>query len=138
MAANVTTLSAAVALSDTTVLVAAITNVTAGCFLKVDQEMMKVVSVPTAATTPVPVLRGQEGSAQVAHSNSAQVQIGLGPTNLGASDFGRRRPGPRRSVAGSDRPRTRTITNYTAAGRSACRRRARMRSRSSTARPPSR
>lgn len=115
MAANVTTTSSAVALNDTSILLASITNVTAGCYLKLDSEFCKVVSVPAAATTPVPVIRGQEGTAQVAHAASVQVLIGLGPTNLGASDFGQAAAGAA-SIAVAPTVRSRVVTNYAAAG----------------------
>lgn len=111
---NTTTLSAAVAKNDTTVLVAAITNLSAGCWLKIDNELFKVLSVPSAATTPVPVLRGQEGTAQVAHNASAQVLIGVGPSNLVAGDWGQAQPGAVQLGAASIKPWI--TTNYAASG----------------------
>lgn len=112
---NTTTLSAAVGKNDTTVLVAAVTNVIAGNLLQIDNEMMKILSVPAAATTPVPVLRGQEGTAQVSHSATAQVLLGANPSNLVSGDWGQAQAGAV-SVATKPTVRTRQVTNYAAAG----------------------
>lgn len=88
MAFTATTLSAAVAINDTTVLLASLTGIAAGDLLRIDNEMVKVVSLPSAATIPVPVLRGQEGSAQVAHVASARVIDGKSMTSLVPADWG--------------------------------------------------
>jgi hypothetical protein len=87
MAFTATTLSAAVAINDTSILVASLTGFAAGDLLRIDNEMMRVLSVPSAATVPVPVLRGQEGSAQVAHVASARVINGKTQTNLVSADW---------------------------------------------------
>lgn len=87
MAFTLTTLSAAVGVNDTTVLLASLTGLTAGNLMAIDKELMRVVSVPSAATVPVPVIRGQEGSAQVAHVITAQVKIGATQTSLVAADW---------------------------------------------------
>lgn len=87
MAFTLTTLSAAVGLNDTTVLLASLTGLSAGNLIGIDKEICKVISVPTAATVPVPVLRGQEGTGQATHVSAAQVKIGATPTNLTTGDW---------------------------------------------------
>jgi hypothetical protein len=82
-----TTLSAAVARDDTSILVASLSNFAANDIAKIDGEVMKVVSVPSAATIPVPVIRGIQGTAQVAHVSGARVIRGATPTAAG-SDWG--------------------------------------------------
>lgn len=106
MAFTATTLSAAIALNDTAILVASLTGFAAGDIVRVDNEFMKVISVPAAATTPVPVLRGQEGSAQVAHVISARVIDGKTQTNLVAGDWSQPSPGaPSTAILSAARPR---------------------------------
>lgn len=106
MAFTNTTLSAAVGLNDTTVLIASLTGLSAGNLIRVDAEFMKVLSVPSAATVPVPVLRGQEGSAQVAHVTSARVVIGATPSNLITADWAQPAAGaPSIAAVSSARPR---------------------------------
>lgn len=80
MALATTTLSVAVAQTDTNIVVASATSVAAGRLIIVDQEMMQVAASYSSGTT-VPVLRGREGTAQVAHKVTANVTHGL------ASDF---------------------------------------------------
>jgi len=106
------TLSAAVALNDTTVLLSALTSIVAGGLIRIDNEYMRVLSVPAAATTPVPVLRGQEGSAQVAHPISAQATFGLTPSNLG-TDW--TQPAAGQGVLGSGAPAV-VYQSYSASG----------------------
>lgn len=113
MAFTVTTLSAAVGLNDTTVLLAALTNLVAGNLIRVDGEFMKCVSVPAAATVPVPVLRGQEGSAQVAHVVSARATIGATPSNLVVADWAQPAAGAP-SIAALGSARSRVVVSVTA------------------------
>ncbi len=80
MALATTTLSAAVAASDVSIVVASAASVAAGRVLIVDQEIMKVASSYSSGTT-IPVLRGQDGSVTAAHKVTANVTHGL------ASDF---------------------------------------------------
>jgi len=82
MALAETTLSAACGANDSSVLVASATSITVGRFLKIDGEMMKVTKGYVAASTTVPVTRGQSGTAQAAHVVSARVVHG------DATDFG--------------------------------------------------
>jgi hypothetical protein len=85
MAITATTLSAAVGLTDTTVLLASITGVTTPSFqtgsgityLFIDQELLLVMNAPAAATSPVLVKRGMGGTIQATHVSGSQVQVGL-------------------------------------------------------------
>ena len=115
MAFTATTLSGAVAQNDTTVLIASITSLVVGNYMKIDNEMMLVTAVPTAATLPVNVRRGYAGTAQIAHASSAPVIFGSGPTNLTVGDWPQAQAG---SFGGTSQQyvRTRYITNYSAAG----------------------
>lgn len=115
MAFTLTTLSSAVGVNDTTVLLASLTGLAQGGLIGIDKEVMKVVSVPSAATVPVPVLRGQEGSFNQAHPVSAQVKIGVVPSNLVAGDWTVASPGAP-SIAQVPGAFPRDIQSYSAAG----------------------
>ncbi len=93
MALTRTTLSAAVAVSDTSITVASATSIAAGVLVLIDQEMMEVIQSYTSGTT-VGVTRGQNGSATAAHKTSAGVVHG------DASDF--------------DAPAAQTVVSYQA------------------------
>ncbi|PYQ83519.1 MAG: hypothetical protein DMG02_33580, partial [Acidobacteria bacterium] len=80
MALATTTLSSACAQGDVSIVVASATSVAAGRLIVIDQEEMQVAQSYSSGTT-VPVLRGRDGSAQVAHKATANVTHGL------ASDF---------------------------------------------------
>lgn len=80
MALATTTLSSACAQTDTSISVASATSMAAGRVIVIDQEEMLVAQSYVSGTS-VPVLRGREGSAQVAHKATANVTHGL------ASDF---------------------------------------------------
>lgn len=80
MALARTTLSSAVALLDREIQVASATSLIAGRIIVIDQEVMKVAKNYVSGTT-VPVLRGRDGTAQVAHVVTAGVVHG------NASDF---------------------------------------------------
>ncbi len=80
MALATTTLSSAVAQTDTVIVVASAASMAAGRLITVDQEVMQCAQNYTTGTT-IPVLRGRESSAQVAHKVTANVTHGL------ASDF---------------------------------------------------
>src|SRR5215472_546509 len=100
MALNATTLSAAVAVTDTTILLASVTGITGPNFqtgfdpvkgigagpvyIYCEQEWMQVLSTPASATVPVQVKRAMLGSCGSAHAASAVVLSGQ------ATDF----PGP--------------------------------------------
>jgi len=76
MAITNTTLAAAVSANDPKITVASATGFAAGNTIRVDNEIM----VQTAAATGpvVPVRRGLDGSAQLAHGINAAVATGLG------------------------------------------------------------
>lgn len=77
MALSVTTLSAAVAAGDLSILIASLTGLEVGDVVIIDQEVMKVLGpLPSAATSPVSVLRGQDGTRVVAHVSGANVVHG--------------------------------------------------------------
>lgn len=76
-------------LNDQTALVSSLTGIVIGNWFQIDGEEMKVLGpLPAAATSPVAVLRGQNGSFNQAHPVSAQVKVMAGPTNLVAGDYG--------------------------------------------------
>lgn len=78
MALATTTLSAAVAINDNVITVAAATSLAAGRLIRVDDEWMEVSKGYVIASLTVPVLRGQQGSAVLAHTTGANVTHGLG------------------------------------------------------------
>lgn len=80
MALTTTTLASAVAASDISIKVASGTGFAAGYILRIDGESMKVQAGYTSGTV-IPVQRGVDGTAQVAHATSANVTVGT------AADF---------------------------------------------------
>jgi hypothetical protein len=80
MALATTTLSAAATQTDMSITVASATSLAAGRLIVIDQEEMQVAQSYVSGTT-VPVLRGRDGTAAVAHKATANVTHGL------ASDF---------------------------------------------------
>lgn len=87
MAITTTTLASAVLATDTSIHVASATGITAPNFqtasgitvLQIKQERMLVIAAPNG--TFIPVIRGQGGTAQVAHTNGSLVFIGS-PTDF--------------------------------------------------------
>lgn len=77
MAYATTTLGAAVAITDTSIVVASATSFAAGNRVVIDAEEMTVQSGYSSGTT-IPVLRGQNGTATAAHNNGAGVEQGIG------------------------------------------------------------
>jgi hypothetical protein len=102
-----TTLSSAVAATDTSIVVASATGFSAGYILQVDQEVMKVGQTYTSGTT-IPVLRGQDGTVVGAHVSSAGVVAGT------ASDWSS--PAAQTTVQFPIAGKARTIISYSAAG----------------------
>lgn len=96
MAFAETTCSAAVGEKDRSVNLASLTSVAAGRIMVIDGEQMQVTKA-YADVNPVPVLRGQGGTAQAQHLNTARVVHGL------ASDWGN--------------PSAGTVTNFQPAAR---------------------
>lgn len=82
MALVETTLSSACAAGDSKIVVASATSIAAGRIVLVDDEQMVVTRAYVNASTTVPVLRAQDGTAAVAHPSGAAVEHG------DASDFG--------------------------------------------------
>lgn len=78
MALTETTLAAAVAVDDNVITVAASTSLSAGYFIRVDDEDMKIAQSYTIAGNGVnvPVLRGQLGSKTAAHASGAYALHG--------------------------------------------------------------
>jgi hypothetical protein len=80
MALATTTLSSAVVVTDTSIVVASATSVAAGRLVLVDGEFMQVTQDYVSGTT-VNVVRGQNGTVTAAHAASANVTHGA------AADF---------------------------------------------------
>jgi hypothetical protein len=76
MAITRTTLSGAVSTTDTEVLLASITGLAVSQNIVINAETMRVLSVPTAATNPVGVLRGTRGTNVQAHATGSTVLFG--------------------------------------------------------------
>lgn len=108
MALTATTLGAAVTVSDTKITVASATSLAIGSLVRVDGEMMKVTKGYIAGSTSVPVLRGQDGTANIAHASGGGVVHGTG------SDFST--PAPQTVVQYPIAGRARQMVNYGAAG----------------------
>lgn len=106
MALTTTTLSSAIALSDISIKVASATGFAAGSLVRVDGELMRV-QAGYASGTIIPVQRGIDGTAQVAHAASANATVGT------ASEFAS--PSQTTTVT-YPAQRVRTITSYSASG----------------------
>jgi hypothetical protein len=76
MALNTTTLTSAVVISDRQIVVSSATGFAAGNQIRIDEEWMQVAANYTSGTT-IPVLRGRDGTATVAHPKTANVMVGL-------------------------------------------------------------
>lgn len=107
MALTKTTASAAIALGDNKITVASATGFAAGYLIKVDDEEMVVASTYSSGTS-IPVLRGKNGSAQVAHPTSVNVVVGT------ASDWGN--PSATVVTAYPLSARRRKVVSYSASG----------------------
>jgi len=106
MALTATTLSSAVAQGDINIVVASATGFAAGNLVLVDQEVMRVRQDYVSGTT-IPVLRGQDGSAQVAHKASAPAVTFLASDQAGPSA---------QTAVQFPAVRARRVLNYAAAG----------------------
>ena len=106
MALATTTLSSAVAVDDTSVVVASATSFDAGRLVLVDQEVMQVAQNYTSGTT-VDVLRGVNGSASVAHVITSNVVHG------DATDFS---TAASQEIVGYQASRATVISSITATG----------------------
>lgn len=103
-----TTLSAACAASDTSIVVASATGFAPNYLVRIGDEMMHVTSAYVSGTT-IPVVRGQEGTAVVAHAVTTGVVCGI------ASDW-YTLAGAQTAIQYPLAGKTRRITTYGAAG----------------------
>lgn len=110
MALTTTTLAAAAAADDNVITVAASTSLSAGYFIRVDDEVLRIVQSYTVAGNgvTVPVIRGQMGTKTAAHASGANAVHGP------ASDFAN--PGTATTTPYVIAGRTRSITSYSASG----------------------
>lgn len=108
MALVTTTLSAALAQGDKEAVVVSATSIAAGRRVVIDQEVSEVSKEYVTASLTVPLLRGLDGTAQVAHPSSADFTHG-DPTDFGT-------PGVSSVVNFPGAGRTRTVASYAAAG----------------------
>ncbi len=116
MAFAATTLSAAQGANDTTLQVASLTGVAVGQLVKVEGEFQKVIApLPAAATTPLNVIRGVEGTAQVAHPTGIRAVFGNTPTAAG-TDWPAAVPGAAQLTGPGSAVRARKVKEYNAAG----------------------
>jgi len=109
MALTRTTLASAVAVDDTSIVVASATGFAAGSVVKVDQEVMVVQQNYLTGVT-IPVRRGQGGTLGTTHASAAGVVVG----SPSAGDFVD--PGPGMATNFQPAARARVITSYSAAG----------------------
>lgn len=77
MALANTTLSAAFSATDKQFTVASASSLAAGLYGCVDGEVVQITKAYVVASTTVPVIRAQEGTAQVAHVSGAQISFYL-------------------------------------------------------------
>lgn len=107
MSLTTTTLSSAIAATDTSLVVASATGFAAGNKIVIDGENFTVLNSYVSGTT-IPVLRGQGGTVVSAHPATANVTTGL------ASDFAN--AGPQQQVTYPYAGRVRTVASYSASG----------------------
>lgn len=105
MALATTTLSSAVAVNDTNIVVASATSMAVGRLIRIDGEELEVAKGYVSGTT-IPVLRGRDGTATQAHVTTANVTHGT------AADFAA--PAPQTSTTYPVAGRARVITSVTA------------------------
>lgn len=107
MALNTTTLSSAVLVTDTSIVVASATGAAAGTNVRIDDEVMLIAQNYTSGTT-IPVLRGQGGSATSAHVSGANVVFFLGSDETAQA--------PQTLTQWPVAGKARTVTSYSASG----------------------
>lgn len=108
MALARTTLSTAMAVTDSKIIVASATGFAAGYLVRIDGENFEVTKAYVSGSTTVPVTRGQDGTAVTAHVSGAGVVVGVGsdwsnPSAQTVDTF---------PIAG----KARTVISYSAAG----------------------
>lgn len=82
MALANTTLAAAATATDKQFTVASATSLVAGLYGAVDGEVFQITKSYVVGSTTVPVLRAQEGTAQIVHVSGAQVSFYLLSTDI--------------------------------------------------------
>lgn len=112
MAFTTTTLSAAMALTDTQIKVTSATGFAANQYVKIDEEFMKIVNSYVSGTT-IPVLRGQNGSVAIAHATATNV-VTDAISQTASSDWGN--PNSTVVTAYALSARRRKVVSYGAAG----------------------
>jgi hypothetical protein len=80
MAKTTTTATSAIGVNDTSITVASATGFAASSFVRINGECLQVAKGYVSGTT-IPVMRGIEGTAALAHAITSNVTVGL------ASDF---------------------------------------------------
>lgn len=108
MSLTTTTLAAALGASDKFCLVTSATDVTAGDYMLIDQEFVRVGKSYLSGTTVPLSGRGLNGTVAAAHASGANVSHGVG------SDFAN--AGPQSAVSYPVAGRPRTLTSYSASG----------------------
>ncbi len=107
MSLTTTTLSSAVAVTDTSIVVGSASGFAANNLVLVDQEVMLVGKGYSSGTT-IPVERGQNGSVTAAHAASANAVTMLASDETAF--------GPQTAVQWPVAGRARTLTSYSATG----------------------
>jgi hypothetical protein len=110
MALTQATLSAAIALGDSSMTVSASTGFAAGRPVRIDGEMFQVSKGYVSGSTVVPFLRGQQGTVATVHPSGAKVLVGAGTD----SEWGSIAPG--NLVAYPIAGKAVAVLSYTAAG----------------------
>lgn len=107
MALTTTTLSSAVAVTDTTIVVASATGFAAGSVIRIDDETLYVTKAYVSGTT-INVTRGEDGTVTAVHPVTANVTVGL------ATDFST--PGPGGPTVTQQAQKDRVLVSYSASG----------------------
>lgn len=101
--------------NDTAMYLAALTGLTPGCLVGLDKEIVKVAAVPTAATLPIPIMRGVEGTAAAPHPLGTTARIGAVATPGVLGDWTQPAAGAP-SLAGIPSAPSRDVLGYAASG----------------------
>jgi hypothetical protein len=102
-----TTLASPLAVTDTAMIVSNAASIAIGRLVDIDQETVQVTNGYVAGNTLVPILRGREGTATVAHRVGASVTHGT------AADFAV--PAPQ-NITTYPTQRSKLVTSLTASG----------------------
>lgn len=115
MAFTTTTLNGAITRDDQAAVLTSISGLVVGDWARIDQEIVRIVSIGASASVPVGLRRGLAGTAAAAHVSGANFVAGKGARADGTTDWGQAGEGAA-SVAGLPTVRTRQIASYGAAG----------------------